>query len=224
MMKAKTLKSSVIPIKPGKLLSLNDSFDERINFFMPPSDGIGILSVLESILLIKMLRIVDANFAFEFGTFKGYTTRLLLENLPDRNLQGHRIFTLDLESIEGIEFSGDDERIARISLSSHRAYLLSKKASSVCQLLMDSISLNEAEYMGKIDLIFIDANHDLKYVKSDTEKSLVMRSEKSFVVWHDFGNPLFPELTSYLENLACTMPVYSIQNTMLAFSTKGISI
>jgi hypothetical protein len=41
------------------------------------------------------------------------------------------------------------------------------------------------------------------------------------VVWHDYGNPQFPELTQYLEELSAQMPIYHIEDTMLAFHLLG---
>jgi len=57
-------------------LRIEDSCGERVNFFMPQAQGRGFVSTIESILLIKLMRIVDAQYIFEFGTYKGLTTRL----------------------------------------------------------------------------------------------------------------------------------------------------
>lgn len=43
----------------------------------------------------------------------------------------------------------------------------------------------------------------------------------SCIVWHDYGNPEFPELTAYIENLATTKQIYHVENTMLAFYLNG---
>ena len=77
-------------------------------------------------------------------------------------------------------------------------------------------------YLGKFQMIFIDGNHKLRYVKSDTEKSFKMLAqEPSCIVWHDYRNPEFPELTSYIDSLADSKKIYHIEDTMLAFHLTG---
>ena len=72
----------MISINPKNILQIKEPYGEKINFFMPDGYALGKTSTLESILLIKIMRIVKASYIFEFGTFRGNTTRLLLENLP----------------------------------------------------------------------------------------------------------------------------------------------
>lgn len=213
---------NVINIRPNQVLRINDRFSEDINFFMPPADGRGATSTLESVILIKLMRIVDASYIFEFGTYKGLTTRLLLENLPDKKCNDERIFTLDLPDIDGVNFQGTDVDLAKISIKAQRKYLTSNKKHLVKQLLIDCLELNELEYLKKFQLIFIDGNHEVSYVKSDTEKSFKMIADSpSCIAWHDYGNPEFPELTSYIQNIAKEIKVFHIENTMLAFHLTG---
>jgi predicted O-methyltransferase YrrM len=213
------------PIRPSQVLRIEDQFADEINFFMPLANGDGVISTLESVLLIKLMRIVDATYIFEFGTFKGVTTRLLLENLPDKSVTSKRIFTLDLSVLEGIEFQGGDIDLAKEALNYKRKYSTSKYKHLVKQILQDSFSFDENQYLNKFQFIFIDGNHQIKYAKSDTEKSFKMLSDSpSCIVWHDYGNPKFPELTAYLDYLATTKQIFHIQNTMLAFYLSGKNI
>jgi len=69
-------------IRPYQVLGIHDEFPEEIRFFMPPAQGAVSLLSIESLLLIKLLRITQPKYLFEFGTYKGLTTRLLLANLP----------------------------------------------------------------------------------------------------------------------------------------------
>ena len=209
-------------IRPYQVLRISDRFEEEIKFFMPQPQGQGSTSTIESILLIKLMRIVDADYLFEFGTYKGLTTRLLLENLPNKNITGERIYTLDLPSIDGIEFQGTDVEVAKEAIEFERKYKSSKNKNLVKQLLQDCLTLDEQQYKDKFQFIFIDGNHEVNYAKSDTEKSFTMLAKApSCIVWHDYGNPEFPELTGYIDNLAKQKRIYHIEDTMLAFHLLG---
>ena len=130
-------------IRPYQVLRISDSFDEEIKFFMPQPQGSGSPSTIESILLIKLMRIVDANYLFEFGTYKGLTTRLLLENLPDKNISDERIYTLDLPNIEGVEFQGTDVKVASEAIGFNRKYNNSKNKNLIKELFQDCLTFNE---------------------------------------------------------------------------------
>ncbi|MFC6945358.1 hypothetical protein ACFQI9_11330 [Paraburkholderia dipogonis] len=119
--------SKMIHIRPTHLLSIPDDFEEEIKFFMPPAQGAGSLTTIESVMLLKLLRCVEPTFIFEFGTYKGYTTRLLLENLPESNVECERIYTLDLPEIDNIDFQGGDKNLALEALNFKRKYLNSSK-------------------------------------------------------------------------------------------------
>lgn len=218
-------KLQITHIRPYQVLRINDRFEEEIKFFMPQLQGRGSTSTIESILLIKLMRIVDADYLFEFGTYKGLTTRLLLENLPDKDIAGERIYTLDLPSIDGVEFQGADAEVAKEAIGFERKYTGSKHKHLVRQLLQDCLTLDEQQYKEKFQLIFVDGNHEVNYAKSDTEKSFAMLAkEPSCIVWHDYGSPQFPELTAYIDDLARQKRIYHIEDTMLAFHLRGKDI
>lgn len=216
-----TLRLQLEHIRLHQVLGIQDKFSEEIKFFMPQEQG-GSLNVIESIMLLKLMRVVDPTYIFEFGTYKGLTTRLLLENLPNKNIANERIFTLDLPSTEGISFQGDDEKVAVDAVNFKRKYLFSKNRHLVKQLLQDCLAFDETQFLKKFQFIFIDGNHALNYVKSDTVKAFAMLADSpSCIVWHDYMNPQFPELTAYIEELATTKKIYRIEDTMIAFHLTG---
>ena len=106
----------MINISAKNILKIKDPYGDKINFFMPDGYALGKISTLESILLVKIMRIVKASYIFEFGTFKGNTTRLLLENLPtshaNRSIE-KRVFTLDLPNIKNIYFQALDKNLLK---------------------------------------------------------------------------------------------------------------
>ena len=219
---SKGITSSLIHIRPYQVLSIPDSFGEEIKFFMPPHPGAGSLKAIESIMLLKLMRCVKPSYIFEFGTFKGYTTRLLLENFPDNDAQSERIYTLDLPNLDNVIFQGADEELAMQGLNFPRKYLSSPRKNLVKQILQDSMTLDPQQYLKKFQFIFIDANHEVNYVKNDTENSLKMLADPpSCIVWHDYGNSEYPQLTQYLEDLSAQIKLHHIEDTMLVFHLLG---
>lgn len=217
--------SAMIHIRPTQLLSIPDDYDEEIKFFMPPAQGAGSLTTLESVMLLKLLRVVEPARLFEFGTYKGYTTRLLLENLPPRDVSGERIYTLDLPELDNVAFQGDDRTLATEALGFERKYLKSANRHLVRQIFHDSMTLDATPYAKQFQYIFIDANHEVNYVRKDTENALEMLADApACIVWHDYGNRQFPELTQYLDDLASDLPLYHIENTMLVFHLPGVTV
>jgi len=218
----------MINIKAKNILKIKDPYDEKINFFMPDGYALGKISTLESILLIKIMRIVKASYIFEFGTFKGNTTRLLLENLPppaNRSIE-KRVFTLDFPNMKNIDFKGEDKKIAKISVRNKKIeYYKCSRKNLVEQILINSKEFNENKYLKKFQFIFIDANHKEEFVRSDTEKSFKMISSKpSAIIWHDYNNPQYPDCTRYIKKLSKYKKIYYIKDTMLAVHLIGIKI
>lgn len=211
-------------IRPYQLLGIEDGFEdqEEIKFFMPPAQGAGSLSTLESVVLIKLLRCVKPDYLFEFGTYKGYTTRLLLENLPASEAGGERIYTLDLPELDDITFQGTDKALAQEALGFVRKYVACERADLVKQVLQDSMTLDAQLYAQQFQYIFVDANHELSYVCKDTENAFKMLAEgPACIIWHDYGNAQFPELTQYLDELGREIQLYHVENTMIVFHLVG---
>jgi hypothetical protein len=141
-------------IRPYRVLSIEDGREEEVKFFMPPADGAGSLTAFESVMLLKLVRAINPNFIFEFGTFDGRTTRLVLEDLPDNGDKSPRIYTLDLPDTDGIVFQGDDKLLAEKAVLSSRKYNQSEKKGMVKQILQDSMTFDPTPYKGKFDFSF----------------------------------------------------------------------
>jgi hypothetical protein len=70
-----------------------------------------------------------------------------------------------------------------------------------------------------MDFVFVDGGHDFDTVKSDTENAfqLVRRDGQACIAWHDYGNPKYPELTSYMDQLGKELDLLQVGDTMLCF-------
>lgn len=215
---------AMIHIRPHQIFSMGDNFDEPYQAFLPPNYS-GSLLALETVVFVKLLKHIKPERIFEFGTYRGDTTRLMLENLSPAEVYGERIYTLDIDSLEGIRFQGDDQKLAAISMLHPRKYLKSKSAHLVCQILQDSLYFDPSPYLEKFQFVFVDANHEYQYVRKDTENGLSMLSrEGSAMIWHDYGNPQFPELTAYLDELSREIPHYHVEETMFVVHLRGFKI
>jgi len=219
--------SKVTPIRPSQILSLEDGLPEELTFFFPPLLP-GSMWALESLMLVKLLRYVKPAKLFEFGTFLGQTTRLLLENLPDvAALPPHekRVYTLDLPDMGTVAFQGSDKALAERAIGAQRTYLASKRKDLVHQILIDSKAFDPTPYARQFQYVFIDANHEESYARRDTENALTLfAGEPGCIVWHDYKNPEFPELTAYLDSLSADLPLYHIEATMLVVHPAGFNI
>lgn len=208
----------MINIRPNQILRLVDKDNEAFWFQIPSR---GWLITFESTILVALLKIVKAKRVFEFGTYKGFTTRLFLENINSDEII---VTTLDLPSTSGISFQGRDEILALESLEAEREYLNSSKGDQVEQMLLDSMSFSGEGYEKAFDMIFIDANHKVEYARRDTENALKMVRDGGCIAWHDYGNPEFPELTKFLQELSLDEPIYHVEETMLCFYLPGVQI
>ena len=170
----------------------------------------------EALVLLLALRQVEPTNVFEFGTFHGETTRMLAGNLPNPDA---RIFTLDIKDTDGIRFIGVDEQIAEESIGESVVF----DDPRITRLFCDSLHFDSTPYHGKMQYIFIDGNHALEYVRADTANALQMldRTRPGVILWHDFENPDFPELTDFLVALAKALPnMYHVErpdHTSLVF-------
>jgi len=212
-------------VRPHQVFSLVPPNERAFRFFVPT---IHCLPAVESAVLVALLKTVAPIKVFEFGTYYGETTRLLLENLPalsDAEDTAPRLFTLDLPATEGVQFVGDDERLAQESLRGTRAFGDSSKAHLVHQIPEDSMSFDPSPYARQFGYIFIDANHKEDYVRSDTSAAFEMLADgPACVLWHDYRNPMYPENTAYLDELSKEIPLFHVEETCVVFHPRGFSV
>jgi hypothetical protein len=206
-------------IRPYQLFALLDEPPARrvVNATIPYRRGAGSLTLLELFVALAASRIVGAKRIFEFGTFLGATTFNLALNLPADG----EIFTLDLGATDarGLAQDGADAPLTRTHLSSTSCldFLGSSISGKVKILTGNSTKFDFSRWTSTIDMAFIDGGHDLATVRSDTENSmrLVPKERLSCVLWHDYRNPAYDELTRYLDELSNQLEIAHIEDTML---------
>lgn len=209
-------------IRPNQVMQLVNPSEEPCWFQIPSRGG---LITLESIILVSLMKIFKVRKVFEFGTYLGFTTRLFVENL--NNSTESLVVTLDLDqgSLSGIDFHPSDKILALESTNNiKKEYAFSSNAKKVSQIYMNSLDFNSKKYSNFFDMVFVDANHELNYAKHDTENAFNMIKDKACIVWHDYGNPDFPDLTKYLNDLAHEKSIFHVEETMMCFYAKNLDI
>lgn len=203
-------------IRPYKIFTLIDSpAAERVVPVKLPQRRD--LKLLETFLLIAAVRIVNARRIFEFGTFLGSTTLNLALNIPNDG----EVFTLDLddELAKDVRQHPADVPITQTHLASKKSldFLKSPVAHKVKMLTGNSILFDFAPWKRSVDLVFIDGGHDLATVTADTENALELVSSEgpSCILWHDYQNPEYVEISDYLNGLSKHLDIFHIEETML---------
>ena len=212
----------------NKPLNFKESrlYSERIknNLIFSKSDcfnsGLGNINPMESQFMASLVTIVQPKAIFELGTYDGFSTLHLSKNAPADSV----VYTLDLP--EGtspvamqhdlVEAHGD---ISHLKYNYTRLFSPDDSKCNIIELFGDSSTFDFSPYYGKIDLVFIDANHSYSYVKSDTENAFKMLSDKGIIMWHDY-NFTHIGIFRLINEIAKTTKIYYVERTRFALFIK----
>ncbi len=159
---------------------------------------------------------------FEFGTYNGMTTRQIALNTP----ADCRIVTMDVipDSSEAaaLEIGEIDSYLAKkcgaFRFRVGEYFLGTQQEAKIEQIWGDTLSLDVTPFMRQMDLVFVDAGHTYRYIKSDTENAVKMLAPGGGVIlWHDYMQVLHPDVTQYLlERAQSGMRISHLRGTALA--------
>ena len=175
--------------------------------------------ILETCILIALLRHVGATKVFEFGTFRGINTLNIAANMD----QTGQIYTLDLdeESFRTAIQHPNDAAITKrhFEWETQLAFLGTKYEAMVTRLFGNSRSYDFAPFRSKMNMVWVDGGHDLETVQSDTRNAFEMidRSRPGVIAWHDYGNPHYRENTEFLDVLSTEHRLQHVEDTMVVF-------
>lgn len=198
-----------------------------------PATEIGGMTLLESSILVSLIKIFEFKNIFEFGTYMGATTMLFALNTP----QDAKIISLDIDPNDFIQSNIDSSKIL-INDKDNDAFLTKnvlhngakyiKTADKSMQrkitlLLCDSLKLDIAtqQLKQKFDFIFIDGGHDYEIIKKDTENALEMLQHNGIIAWHDYESKIHTNVTKYVNEFSQNHTIYHVANTMIAFMLCG---
>lgn len=201
-----------------------------------PSSGIGSITLLEGAIMVSMLKLLRPRRVFEFGTFLGYSSSLMLKN-TEPTCEVHTIdLGDDVEQYRGAEAYSDadlhsDEKKNDDYLrftqgtkgATYLADLPERYRARLTMLRGDSTKLDVAGkgYAGAFDLVFIDGGHDTATITSDTHKALQMIGGDGVVVWHDYNSTIHSDVTDFMAGFAEDQLVLHVQSTMFAVLLVG---
>lgn len=221
--------SRINRLRPSHLLAVfnNHGLTNTFTSVIPDGD-IGSTTMLEKMLIVVLGRLVEADSVFEFGTFKGETTKLLLTNKV-----GQHVASLDLAYFEG-EVTREDFDLSTdvqndLFLTRSRTRKIDTDIRSVAaasrvavELIKgDSMLFEISDRIGKYDLIFIDGGHTAEIIENDTSLALDMLATGGCIIWHDYGSQVHTEVTKYLDNISSERDLFSIGSTSLVFFTEN---
>ncbi|MFO7655399.1 MAG: class I SAM-dependent methyltransferase [Candidatus Krumholzibacteriia bacterium] len=204
-------------IRPHRIFRLHEtaSYGERLVQLVLPDDRTP--QLLETAVLVSLARACGVRRYFEFGCLHGIQTLNLAANLP----AGARVFTLDLDepAFAAAHHVPADRAIAarRLRAASAPAFVGTRFEDRVTTLFGDSNHFDFGPYGGSMDMVYVDGGHDLRTLASDTRNALAMLADRPLacVVWHDYGNPVYPHLTDFLDAAAEDSDLYHVEETML---------
>jgi len=221
--------SKIKHIRPSHLLTLFKGYDLDRSFTSEIPDGdIGSTTMLEKVCLVAIGRLVRARSVFEFGTFKGETTKLFLSNKV-----GKHVSSLDLDYFNGDvsrqDFDLSDGVENDLFLMKYRRSNVDNDIKKLAQsngvfveLIKDnSMVFDISDRKGQYDLIFIDGGHTSEIIENDTKLALTMLTNDGCIAWHDYGSQVHTDVTSYLDKLSFERELCAIGSTSLVFYSKN---
>jgi predicted O-methyltransferase YrrM len=146
----------------------------------------------ERFLLAQLVRFFKPKTLLEVGTYRGATTRLLLDNLPGQAT----LYTIDLPpryDLAAVREATNEHLIRNREVGAE--YRGHAKAHSVIQILGNTFDSSTWQQVPEgIEFAFIDASHSYEAVRNDTEMVRSKCAAGAIVVWHDYweGDPHKP--------------------------------
>lgn len=153
---------------------------------------------------------------FEFGTYTGLSTLVMAMNTPDES----KIFTLDIDpaSRDNHEHGMGIGGFAPFEVGKY--YLNTEYKRKITQLFGNSLTFDFRDLLGKIDLVFVDADHSYRFAHADTENAFKLVSPGGVILWDDYiWNNEHPECSGVsrcLHELQHVRQIQHIAGTRLA--------
>jgi predicted O-methyltransferase YrrM len=200
-----------------------DEIIMKDNIFIDNSPIInGNLSEMESIIIARIINKYKPERVFEFGTFNGRTTLNIAKNISNAG----KVFTLDLpkEIKTRTKFKTSKfERIYIYKKNIESVFLKHNEAKEKIEFLYgDSATFNYSDYLGTMDMVFIDGSHSYDYVMNDTQIALkLIKPSGGIILWHDYNSAVYSGLTRAINemcnNYECLKQIKLIKGTSLIF-------
>jgi predicted O-methyltransferase YrrM len=120
-------------------------------------------------LLYSLIRATKPEVVVETGTNKGFSGLMIADALR-ANGRGH------LHTIDHLDF-GPVERFKTFGLDS--------RVSFMCLKSVEALGKLSKTLTGKVDFLWLDADHDTKAVLAEIEAALPLLAPKAYIAFHD---------------------------------------
>lgn len=171
------------------------------------------MPLLEIISLAGVVSVTKPHRIFEFGTYLGDATRMMVQHSPPEA----RIFTLDLDPATRDEYLRQVGYNFAFSFQPGEYFINTPEAQHIVQLYLGLAPFDYSPYYGTMDLVLVDADHSYRFVKADTEIAFKLIKPGGVIVWDDYTwhdhHPECVGVTRCLNELADTLPIYRIAQT-----------
>jgi predicted O-methyltransferase YrrM len=143
----------------------------------------GNVTLLELLVLARLVRERQPRTLFEIGTFDGRTTLALAMNAPGDAI----VYTLDLPQRTATALDIEHAERAFVDKPESGARFHGTEAArKIRQLYGDSATFDLTAYSA--EFIFVDGSHAYEYVLSDSVRALALLGGRAgTIVWHDYG-------------------------------------
>jgi predicted O-methyltransferase YrrM len=195
------------------------------SIFLPKSNffnaGFGNIRPTEAQVLAALTAYLRPKKVFEIGTYNGFSALHFEQNTPGDSV----IYTLDLPKDKmDIALKNDlieaHRDIQNINMNEQRYFHAGNSHGKIVELYGDSKNFDFSSYYGKIDFVFIDANHSYVYVKSDTQNAFRMLSPGGVILWHDYDF-IHPAVFKLVNEIAEKKKIFYIERTRFALFING---
>ena len=191
------------------------------SFSITPNNNVVGMTSDQEAWIISSLSKISKNI-FEFGTCSGKTTYLMgLNSNADTKITS---VTLNKNNVSDVLKKKEDNEVSFrniINESIYSKFLFSGEEveNKIKVIFQNSLEFNHQEYIGKMDLIFIDGGHTYSVVKNDSEKSFDMLSKNGIILWHDYvpGKQSAKDVVKYIHEISKNKKIFSINGTTLAY-------
>ncbi|HEX7516619.1 MAG TPA: class I SAM-dependent methyltransferase [Chthoniobacterales bacterium] len=186
------------------LTGLFPDFDARIVSIGQIPRGSWSTLLADLLMLLKIALCTEPRRLMEIGSFRGYTALLLAQHISPEA----KIVTIDRHPDHG------------------EAYRETSLAGMIERRIGETNSAMFArDEPASYDLIFVDADHSYRSVRSDTELVLPLLSPAGFIVWHDYANWGYFSgqngVPEYLRELAAKLPIGHVPGSTLAIHSPS---
>ncbi len=201
---------AVLGLKDRSLFELFPGIEEQ-EVSLPPAQFYRpanmVLPLPEFLSLAAICRFRAPRRIFEIGTYLGSSTAIMAQNTPATT----ELWTLDL--------SEQEMQALNLDFAVGRDFVGTRHAAKITQLRGDSRKFDFSPYKGKMDLVFVDANHAYPFVKFDTQVAFDLLAPGGIIIWDDYVWGDYPEcagVARHLNELHLQKPIYHLAHTRLA--------